>query len=88
MLAISESLAVLNTLKNNLTNASQFQILMGLDTLDLSMNNITSFDEVGALFADGYACVFMCMCYACYIYIYMCVCIYIYMHVCAYVYVF
>jgi len=44
---------VLNTSKNNITSPSQFQVLIALDTLDLSMNNITSFDEVGALFADG-----------------------------------
>jgi len=53
MMAISDTLQVLNTLKNNLTSAEQFQVLVALDTLDLSMNNITSFDQVGALFAEG-----------------------------------
>lgn len=53
MMAISDSLQVLNTAKNNLTSAAQFQVLIALDSLDLSMNDITSFDEVGTLFADG-----------------------------------
>mmetsp|Transcript_7080 Transcript_7080/g.11147 ORF Transcript_7080/g.11147 Transcript_7080/m.11147 type:complete len:408 (-) Transcript_7080:218-1441(-) len=51
--AISQSLLVLNTQKNNITQPSQFRILANLERLDLSMNKITSFEEVGALFADG-----------------------------------
>ena len=53
MMAISDTLQVLNASKNNLTSAAQFQLLVALDTLDLSANFITSFDEVGALFAEG-----------------------------------
>ncbi len=75
-MAIADTLMVLHTPKNNLTNASQFQILTALDTLDLSINNISSFDEVGALFADGWvpqAC--SCVCMTAFVYASMLICV-------------
>lgn len=51
--AIAESLGVLNTQKNNLTDASIFAPLQFLERLDLSMNHITTFEQVGALFEEG-----------------------------------
>jgi hypothetical protein len=51
--AISMSLLVLNVQKNNIWQASQFAQCQALERLDLSMNKIESFDEMGALFEDG-----------------------------------
>ena len=54
--AISESLQVLNTQKNNISEISPLRYLRGLEKLDLSMNNIDSFEEIGSLFRhDGCA---------------------------------
>ena len=50
--AIAETLLVLNAQKTNLSQPSQFATLRSLERLDLSMNRITSFEEVGALFGD------------------------------------
>jgi len=56
--AIADSLFVLNTQKNNLTDATQFAVLHQLEKLDLSLNHITQFEQVGSIFQDG-ACMNM-----------------------------
>jgi protein phosphatase 1 regulatory subunit 42 len=54
--AISESLQVLNVQKNNMSEISSLRYLRYVEKLDLSMNNIDSFDEIGSLFRhDGCA---------------------------------
>jgi len=55
---ICETLCVLNAQKNNISQPSQLAVLRGLQRLDLSMNNISSFEEIGALFGDD-ACMNM-----------------------------
>jgi len=58
LLTIADSLRVLNAQKNNISQPSQLAMLRALDRLDLSMNRITSFEEIGALFGDD-ACMNM-----------------------------
>jgi protein phosphatase 1 regulatory subunit 42 len=50
--AIAESLLVLNAQKSNISQPSQFATLRSLERLDVSMNHISSFEEIGALFGD------------------------------------
>jgi protein phosphatase 1 regulatory subunit 42 len=50
--AICDSLVVLNAQKSNITHPSELAVLRSLERLDLSMNRITSFEEIGALFSD------------------------------------
>ena len=58
LMTIGDSLRVLNAQKNNISEPSQLATLRALDRLDLSMNRITSFEEIGALFGDD-ACMNM-----------------------------
>ena len=54
--AISESLQVLNVQKNNIAEVSPLRTLRYVEKIDLSMNNIDSFEEMGTLFRhDGCA---------------------------------
>jgi Leucine-rich repeat (LRR) protein len=48
--AISDSLQVLNVQKNNIREISPLRLLHNIEKLDLSMNNVESFEEVGSLF--------------------------------------
>jgi protein phosphatase 1 regulatory subunit 42 len=52
LIAISGTLRVLNAQKNNISQPSQFAMLRELERLDLSLNRVASFDELGALFGD------------------------------------